>query len=630
VHEFDYGVDVLKQRMAEAKFPILCANVITTDTGQPFAKPYVIIEREGKKIALFGLITGDLVQRVAPKNFAGLTVRDPIEVARELVPQLKSQADVIIGVTHLGINADIQLAGQVRGIDIICGGMSHSELQVPMKVGETLITHDACYGRTVGLMKTSFGRKVDGGLEMVYFASQLVPLDGKWVENSNYITWLSSFQPQFAERMGLIVGTAAVQMSDVRIHSSETELGNYVCDTLRQQAGADVALLPAAFFQGSLAKGPVTLGDLYGVLPFDHYGVVLDVTGGELQQILNDAADQIGKEGFPQVSGASFGIFDGKSYQVRVNGAEIDPFASYKLATSDFLASGVLGYATLGTIASRGYTGKLIRDMVRDQLTSGQIANSTLYQRITFLAQAPAVAPPAEETTEVVAEETPPAEETPTEEVAPPEETPAEEQPAAGDEESLDTLKYDRNGQPLTINDEVVQDTGSEAEAPPAEEAPAEQPAETAAPPEEEVAPPAESAQAPAAEGTVLGSARSSSGGLEYEFLLYATDAGYEFQLKVLNSSGAPIELSYATNERFDFEVLSGTDMLWHYNINRFFVQSPLTETIGAGERIVFKGAWSGTNKGGKPLPLALYRFEAVHQLDAGPVRLGFEADLAR
>jgi hypothetical protein len=520
---------------------------------------------------------------------------------------------------------------------VICGGMSHSELQVPMKVGETLITHDACYGRTVGLMKTSFGHQVDAGLKLVYFASELVPMDGKWVENSNYMTWLSSFQPQFAERMGLIVGTSAVPMSDVRVHSSETELGNYVCDLLRQHAGADVALLPAAFFQGSLPKGPVTLGDLYSVLPFDHYGVVFDVTGGELQQILNDAADQIGKEGFPQVSGVSFGIFDGKSYQVRVNGTEIDPFASYKLATSDFLASGVLGYATLGTIASRGYTGRLIRDIVREQLAGGQLANSTLYQRITFLAQAPPTAPPAEETAEASIEGTPAGEEAPAGELTLPEETmpaeaeapPADEPLAAGQEDGLDTLKYDRNGQPLTIDDEVVQDTGSEAETVPAEEAPAEQPAETQ-PPAIEETPPAASAESPAASGAVLGSARTSSAGLEYEFLLYATDAGYEFQLKVTNSSSSPVELSYATNERFDFIVLSGTDMLWHYNINRFFVQSPLTETIGAGERIVYRGNWSGTDKKEKPIPLAQYRFEAVHQLAAGPVQLGFEANLAR
>jgi hypothetical protein len=304
-----------------------------------------------------------------------------------------------------------------------------------------------------------------------------------------------------------------------------------------------------------------------------------------------------------------------------------------------------LGYATLGTIASRGYTGRLIRDLVREQLAGGQIANSTLYQRITFLAQAPAVAPPAAET-EVVAEQPPASEEAPPSEVEPPAETapaeqpaeaaappaeehPAGEQPAAG-QEGLDSLKYDRNGQPLTINDEVVQDTGSDAEAAPAEAAPAEAPAETAPP--EVAAPPAEQPPATpaAAAGTLLGSARSSAAGLEYEFMLYTSDGGYEFQLKVTNSSSSPIELSYATNERFDFEVYNGTNLLWHYNINRFFVQSALTETIGAGEKIVYRGAWNGADKSGKALPPAQYHFEALHQLAAAPVKLGFDANLAR
>lgn len=633
VHEFDYGVDVLKQRMAEAKFPILSANIFSAETGQPFAKPYVILEREGVKIAVFGLTTGELEQRVAPENFTGLAVQDPIEVARELVPQLRQQADVVVAVTHLGINSDIQLAGQVRGIDVICGGMSHSELQVPMKVGETLITHDAAYGRTVGMMKLSFGRNIEGGMDMVYFASQLVPLDSKWVENSDYVNWLGSYQPQLQERLGLIVGSTAAQMSDLRLHSSETELGNYVCDILRQRAGADLAILPAAFFQGSLPKGAITLGDLFSCMPYDHYGLTLNVTGGELQQILNDAADQIGKEGFPQVSGLSFGIFDGKAYMVRVNGVDIDPFASYKLATSDYLASGVFGYATLGTIASRSYTGRLIRDMVQEQLAGGQIASSTLYQRITFLAQAPSAAP-VEETLETppAEEVVPPADEeavaeVPAADTAIPAEEPAVEPPAEpASDEGLDGLRYDRNGQPLTIEDEVVHDAASDAEAAPIvpEEAP---PAEDASipPSEPDLTPPLADAT-----GTVVGSAVTSAGGLAYEFALYDSDRGYEFELNVTNTGDAPVELAYATNERFDFIVVSGTDILWHLNINRFFVQSPLTETLGAGEKIAYRGAWNGNGKDNQPLAAGRYRFEAVHQLAAGPVRMGFEAELVR
>jgi 5'-nucleotidase/UDP-sugar diphosphatase len=414
VHDFDYGIDVLRQRMVDAKFAVISANILNESDGLPFAKPYIIVERSGVKIGIFGLTTAEIEGRVAPTNFVGLNVADPIDTARQMVNQLQSQAEIIVALTHLGVNEDIRLASQVPGIDVIVGGMSHSELQVPMKVGQTLVVQDAMYGRSVGLLKLSFKRNGGAGLERVYFDNTLEQMDGTWAENTDYLTWLGGYKAQMAERMGTIVGTAATRMSAAKVKSSETELGNFVTDIVRQQTGADAALLPAAFFRNGIADGPITLGDLYAAMPYDQYAVVLNVTGGELQEILNDAANQIGKPGFPQVSGLSFGIFDGRASAptIKVGGVPLDAFAQYRIATSDFAAEGGLNYATMGTISSRSYTGRLIRDLVRDKMGAGQAIASKMAGRITFLAQEPVVtpavqAPPPVEETPVITEEPP-------------------------------------------------------------------------------------------------------------------------------------------------------------------------------------------------------------------------------
>jgi 2',3'-cyclic-nucleotide 2'-phosphodiesterase (5'-nucleotidase family) len=201
-------------------------------------------------------------------------------------------------------------------------------------------------------------------------------LDG----SSDYLAWLDSYNEPLRQRMSVIVGTSALEMSSTKVRSAEVPLGNYVTDILRDKLQADVAILPAAYFPGLLPEGPITLGDLYAALPYDQYGVVIELTGGELKEVLDEAANQIGKPGFPQVSGVSFGILGGEAYSVLVGGRELDLFANYRLATSDTMAEGNYGYAQLGTIARVDHSGLLIRDLVRERLAAGQEAQASVYQ----------------------------------------------------------------------------------------------------------------------------------------------------------------------------------------------------------------------------------------------------------
>lgn len=621
VHEFDYGQAVLRQRMTEAKFPILSANVIENATGQPFAKPYVVLERGGIKMAVFGLTTAEVSRRVAPENFAGLSVQDPIETARSLVPQLRTMAEIVICVSHLGVNEDIHLAGQVPGIDVVCGGMSHSELTVPMKVGQTLVVHDGHFGRNVGLLKLSFNRDADGSLKRVWFDSSIEPMSGKWVENTQYLEWLASYKAQMSERLGTIVGSAAGRLGMAKAKSSETELGNYVCDILREKTNSDIALLPASFFKAPLPEGAITLGDLYNSLPYDHYGMVLNVTGGELQEILNDSANQIGKGGFPQVSGLSMSLFNAKAYNIQVNGRPLDPFSRYTLASSDQLADAAYAYATLGTITDRRYTGKLIREFVRESLGSGVAAQSGLYQRIMFLAQEPLGAAPASpasgEAEETIAPEPEP-------------EEPAalggeqsgfipDEAPAGSAEDEI--VRHDRSGnpidEPVRIEDEII----SEDSSPPASE-PGPEVLETPPVLEEE----------PVAEDFIgemeIGRQEQSQGDLAYVFYVAKVDNGYELHLQVSNIGTGPVDLRYASGEMWDFGVFDGQSLLWNFNMNRSFMQAMKVDLLAPGEARDFHAAWNGRSNDDVLVPPGSYRFQATHTLMDSPLRIEFTAGL--
>ncbi len=134
-HEFDGGMDNLVKLLKLAEFPILSANYDFSGTpAEGLVKPYVVIERDGVRIGVFGL-SPVLEGLVAAENYAGVTYRDPVEVARETVATLRGreECDVVICLSHIGWEMgddfdDNKLVAATTGIDLVLGGHSHTYL----------------------------------------------------------------------------------------------------------------------------------------------------------------------------------------------------------------------------------------------------------------------------------------------------------------------------------------------------------------------------------------------------------------------------------------------------------------------------------------------------------------------
>jgi 2',3'-cyclic-nucleotide 2'-phosphodiesterase (5'-nucleotidase family) len=123
--DFYDGWENLRLRAKQAKFPFLMANVSGAISGQSPGKPFVIIPAGRVKVAVLGLC---FVHTSLPSAW-GLKVEDPIATARKIVPELRKQADVVVLLTHLGVEEDKKLASKVGGIDVIVGGHSHTVLE---------------------------------------------------------------------------------------------------------------------------------------------------------------------------------------------------------------------------------------------------------------------------------------------------------------------------------------------------------------------------------------------------------------------------------------------------------------------------------------------------------------------
>ena len=131
-HEFDLGLENMARIFKMAKFPIVCANYDFSHTIlKKIVKPYIIIERFDIKIGIFGLgikLDG-LVQKDKCK---GVIYKDPVQVANQVAALLKDKGcDVIICLSHLGVESDRTVLAETRNIDVILGGHSHTLMTNP-------------------------------------------------------------------------------------------------------------------------------------------------------------------------------------------------------------------------------------------------------------------------------------------------------------------------------------------------------------------------------------------------------------------------------------------------------------------------------------------------------------------
>lgn len=164
-HEFDFDVDNMARIFKMADFPVVCANYNLEATElKEIVKPYVILERFGLKIGVFGL--GAKPEGLIQANKCeGVVYEDPIRVSNEVAALLKGKGcDLVVCLSHLGIQKDKDLVAKTRNIDVILGGHSHTFMKGPqnyqnMDGKEVPLMHSGKSGVRVGRLNLTLKRK---------------------------------------------------------------------------------------------------------------------------------------------------------------------------------------------------------------------------------------------------------------------------------------------------------------------------------------------------------------------------------------------------------------------------------------------------------------------------------------
>lgn len=344
-HEFDFGNDILLQRIQESKFQWVSANVIDKTTGNPFGAvlPYIIKEINGVKIGFFGLLTPDT--KNASSAGPNVEFKDPTYTACATVGQMRQAgADVIIAITHLTLDEDKRVASNMNhAVALIMGGHEHTFLQ--SIVQGTPIYKVGSDARTMGRYDLWVNAETH---RLQSMDIQMIPVNDTIPNDPKVAASVQAYLNQIDAGLGQTIGHTNVALNALQAdnRSKETNLGNFLADAYRAKLKTDVALLNGGSIRANkiYPAGPITRKDVAAILQFAGPVLKVEVSGKILKQALENGVSRIGEEAgrFPQVSGLKF-VYDAaqpvgaRVLRVSVNGKPLNEKGIYTLATPAYL-----------------------------------------------------------------------------------------------------------------------------------------------------------------------------------------------------------------------------------------------------------------------------------------------------
>jgi 5'-nucleotidase / UDP-sugar diphosphatase len=344
-HDFDKGADNLRGLVKLAQFPVYCANFVKAvdNNSAPllFAKePYHIYQIDGLRVGVIGLTYHEMVGMASPDKLDGFVSLDPIPTVAGAVAEIDTATDLIIVLSHLGIERDRALAQAIGNkIDLIIGGHSHTRLETPERVSGVLIAQTGSNCRNLGRVDLT----VAGDTVMAY-DGKLIPMYVNGITPEPKIAALvDSFKTVIDNEYAVVI--AQLQDKWETQYRAESNIGDWFADAMKNRMKTDVAFLNSGGIRKNLDAGPIRKMDIYEILPFDNKIVTFNLTGKQLIKIaeLNIGLERDSYQGSLQIGGLAYSWMDEagqpKLVSVTVNGVPIDSNKVYSACSIDYVAN---------------------------------------------------------------------------------------------------------------------------------------------------------------------------------------------------------------------------------------------------------------------------------------------------
>jgi len=385
-HEFEYGHEIFAWQKNRAPFPVLGANFFYKDTDHPYAQAHAIIERDGVRIGVIGIMGQDAVTAIIPSFIAPLDVRDPVAIVQRSVDELRDEVDLIVLLTHEGktapmqtdaesdprlqrdIDADIALAGAVHGVDVLFAGHADAGTPEPIVHEETGTIIMQTYGQAthLGYLRLT----LDDAGKISSHSGRLIPVDpARYVPDPSIAAMLTEYRNAYPE-IQATVGRAEARMN--RRYIEESDVGHLFADAFVEIAGTDLAFIHSGSLRKDIPGGDVRLVDLLDTYPFVDDVIVKEMNGEQIRRALEQSFTL--ERGLLQVSGLSI------TYDLRLpegqrlvslerNGRPVADSDRFTVAVPGFVAEGGDLYDVFAESEAIGTVGK-VSDMMADYFAS--------------------------------------------------------------------------------------------------------------------------------------------------------------------------------------------------------------------------------------------------------------------
>ena len=401
--DFSIGRQGLIGLAEKAQFPILAANVWDAEkkTHLPSVLPYTIIEKNGLKIGLFGIVSKAAEQADEPANIVGIHFEAEVSAANRAVKALKEQnTDIIIGLAYLGLPYDpeeeyqivkemevqnvskrsyittMDLVRQVQGIDILISGGFNRGYQKPWEdpVNHTICFQNYASGGNLGMAVLNIDRKHKklSGYKLAAKEQGLLLLsEDEFWPDQQMADSIQALKETYAPEFDTIIGVTRTSLT--RSSQGESPMSNLMCDAMLEATKADFAFNNFSGMRRDIAIGPITPRDLSGVFPFGNKIVLIDIKGDLLKELVENTV--VGSFAGLAIAGGEVHYKnqypDGnKITHFSIGNVPLDPNQIYKVATTSYLAEGNAGMSKLAFLPEKNFefTEILVRETVENHI----------------------------------------------------------------------------------------------------------------------------------------------------------------------------------------------------------------------------------------------------------------------
>ena len=301
-HDIETGHDVYDRWIKESNYPILGANIIDERTGETYLPPYIIIEREGIRIAVLGMITPGIPHWLPRILWSNLQFQDMLTCAKKWVPyiQEKEKPDLLVGLFHSGYNGGMifpdyrenateQIAREVPGFDLICFGHDHNPRisRIINSNGDSVV----CMGTQDAGSKIAQARirlKIQDGKVIAknVWAESIPMVESQSPDAMAFEAMLTEERQEFARWVRLPIGNISEDILEREAFFGPSTFMSLIHDMQLTLAGADISFAAPVSFDSHLKKGNLTVRDMFSLYKYENFLYTMRLTGQEIKDYL--------------------------------------------------------------------------------------------------------------------------------------------------------------------------------------------------------------------------------------------------------------------------------------------------------------------------------------------------------